>query len=324
MDSLNRLTDRFMWLISPLTILTGLLLGDRISSLSFLSRYVFMLLTFSGAVGMRIGDFTGVFRKPRPLITFLVFCKVLIPLSLAYIVKLVLPGNESAVLGFALVIAGPVAVSSFIWTAVYGGNGALTLSIVMLDSLITPLTMPLFTHLVAGTAVEGGTSDLIGSLVLLVIVPMVIGVGANELSKGAIKKKFGSGFRLMGKAALVIALILGTSKVSTSAAALRPSDWKLAACALGTICVSVLASYLVSRLFGLPTDEVASLTTAGGTKNNTASLVLATSLFSPQCAVPVVLVILLQSPVLSTLGRLLFPEKKTAADPAIEQEAEKE
>lgn len=320
-----------MWAITPAGLIIGLLLGDRISSFAFLGEYLFMVLTFSGAVSMQARDFANVMKHPKDILVFLIVGKAVIPLSCVFLIKLAMPDAPEYALGYALVLTGPVAVSSFIWSGIYAGNASLTMTIVMVDTLITPLSMPFFVKMASGATIAIDAGAMIISLCRIVLIPMVIGVAANEISGNKLKSEHGACFSALGKAALISSLVLNSSKISNAAASLRLSDWPLVAAAILAVAFSLIGGYLICLLMGIRSDNAVSLTMGCGLKNNTASLVIATTSFSPATAIPVFFIIMFQQITCSGVSALLFGDRikeaqclrKAAAEAEAEGEAGK-
>ena len=71
---------RFM----PLLPLAGLLLGFFLPGVFFHMRpwtsWLIGLMTFSGALRLRVAEFGGVIRNPLPILIFFVFARILMPL----------------------------------------------------------------------------------------------------------------------------------------------------------------------------------------------------------------------------------------------------
>lgn len=322
----NSASSRLMWAITPAGLIIGLLLGDRISSFAFLGEYLFMVLTFSGAVSMQARDFANVMKHPKDILVFLIVGKAVIPLSCVFLIKLAMPDAPEYALGYALVLTGPVAVSSFIWSGIYAGNASLTMTIVMVDTLITPLSMPFFVKMASGATIAIDAGAMIISLCRIVLIPMVIGVAANEISGNKLKSEHGACFSALGKAALISSLVLNSSKISNAAASLRLSDWPLVAAAILAVAFSLIGGYLICLLMGIRSDNAVSLTMGCGLKNNTASLVIATTSFSPATAIPVFFIIMFQQITCSGVSALLFgdriKEAQSLGEAAAEAEAE--
>jgi predicted Na+-dependent transporter len=75
---------------------------------------------------------------------------------------------------------------------IFRGDGALTLAIILLDTILAPFVVPFTTKVLLGTTVVFDSSGMAFSLIAMVVVPTVIGVALNELSKGSVPKMVGS------------------------------------------------------------------------------------------------------------------------------------
>jgi len=309
-ESLNRIEDKLMWLVAPLGVVIGLLLGDSISSAAYLGKYIFMILTFSGAISMQAREFLNVLKHPKAIITFLVAGKIVSPLICTLLIKLIMPDMPESVLGYILVLTGPIAVTSFIWSGIYKGNGSLALTLIMLDTIITPFSMPLYTSLLSGQHVEIDVLSMMLSLVELVVLPMAVGIGANELSGNKLKTKYSIYFKPIGKLALFVALVLNCCKVRDAVTSLTWSDWTIVVSAFIVVIVSFFIGYLACRMLKIEQDRTVTVTFCCGLKNNTASLVIATSFFSSEAALSVVMLILFQQVICSWLGTWIFQSRK--------------
>jgi tagaturonate reductase len=51
-------------------------------------------------------------------------------------------GDTDTVAGFVLLYSGPTAVAGFIWVSILGGDPALCLTLILIDSLLSPLVTP--------------------------------------------------------------------------------------------------------------------------------------------------------------------------------------
>lgn len=305
-DRLNKTEDKIMWLVAPCGVLIGLILGNRIQNLAFLGSYMFMIMTFTGAISMEAREFLNVMKHPKALVVYFFVVKLFIPFFCTMITRLILPGMEETIFGFILIFTGPIAVTSFIWSGIHKGDGSLALTLIMLDTIITPLSMPLYTKLLLGTSIAIDSGKMMLSLLQLVVIPMILGIGANRISRNKLKNIYSPYFKPVGKLAMVLSLIFSCCKIGDEVAMLKASDWPMAATAILSVAVSALVGYSAARLIKLDRSQVVTLTFTSGLRNNTASLLIAITLFSAKAALPVVILILFQQTIMSWLGAMLF------------------
>ncbi|MCZ1269526.1 bile acid:sodium symporter family protein, partial [Paenibacillus tundrae] len=67
LQALNVRLNRIMPLITPISIIIGVLCGSLLSSYTFLSPWLFAFMTFAGSISLGIRDFVNVLKKPFPL-----------------------------------------------------------------------------------------------------------------------------------------------------------------------------------------------------------------------------------------------------------------
>lgn len=308
-EALNSFLDRRMWLAVPLAVLAGVALGPRIASFAFLGQYFFMLLTLTGAMTMEAREFGVAIRHPKPILVYLGLGRTVAPVLCVLAARLVLGDRPEAVAGYVLVVVGPVAVASMIWTGIFKGDERLTLTLLLIDTLLTPLYMPFAARLLMGASVDFGMKAMALSLLKMVIAPMVVGVGANELSGNRIKTRGAVWLKPIGKLSLVCATVLNSSTVHSKVAALRPGDWTLLLASALIIAISVSFGWLSGKIFRTGDEDTVSLTVGTGMKNNTASLLLANSLFTAEASLSCVVHIILQQVLIALLGKLFFRKR---------------
>lgn len=309
-EKLNKIIERFMWAIAPAGIITGVLLGDSISALRGTGVYFFAFMTFTGSISMKVSDFSRVLKHPKNVGIFLIINHILITILGVFLGKLFFGESIATVEGIALVLGGPVAVTSFMWTSVYKGDSPLSLTLILIDTLITPIVLPLTMRLTFGTTIEMNTSSLMLSLCWMVVLPVLLAVAVNELSHGKVSSKAGIYLKPFGKVALFFALVANSSSVSDDIMAIRMSDIGILFFCLFLTIAGFCTAYFSSGLFGLSRKCRITLTFAGGMRNTSAALVVAVTFFSPAAGVPVILTILFQQLCSAIFSNIFLSEKK--------------
>ncbi len=93
--------------------------------------------------------------------------------------------------GLILGAAIPTGISSFVWVNIYKGNTALTLAIILIDTILAPFAVPGIMSLLVGADVQLDTWAMMQSLFWMIVVPSLIGMVLNEWTKGKIKQVWG-------------------------------------------------------------------------------------------------------------------------------------
>ncbi len=196
---------------------------------------------------------------------------------------------QEIVLGLAVVAAMPVAASSTAWAQNADGNLALSLGLLLVSTLFSPLAALVILHT---------TGTVMGSIGMPAIAPLVSQLVIN----------------------LAILLVLNYANASLALPSVlsRPEPLTLVfvtALTLGLAVVSIGAALLVSRLHDVDAPERASLLFAMGMRNNGAGLVLvATAMAQPGSALlPIIVYNLIQHLTAAVVDRFVVGPRDEAS-----------
>src|SRR6202045_1100694 len=96
---LNRQLEKIMPLITPTSVLIGVLLGSHLSGFSYLSPWLFAFMTFSGSLSSNFKEFVKVVSQPFPLITTLFILHIIMPLLAMGLGHLTFSGDTLTITG---------------------------------------------------------------------------------------------------------------------------------------------------------------------------------------------------------------------------------
>ncbi|MDQ0194475.1 bile acid:sodium symporter family protein [Paenibacillus wynnii] len=309
LNALNRRLEKAMPLITPVSVLIGVLLGSYLSGYAYLSTWIFAFITFSGSISSNVRDFFTVIRRPVPLILTMLILHVLIPLLALVFGHVFFTGDDFTITGLVLAVAIPTGISSFIWVSIYKGNTVLTLAIILVDTLLSPLIVPLTLSLLVGANVEMDSGAIMKSLFVMVVLPSILGMLLNEWTRGQIKVKWGPRLSPFSKLGMGVVVAINGSVVAPY---LRSFDSRLlliSAVILTLACSGYATGFLTAKLLRWDQDIVVAMTFNGGMRNISAGAVLAVSYFPAPVAVPVVLGMLFQQLTASLWGYILAQRK---------------
>lgn len=279
LSTFNAASDKAMPVITPIGVVVGLALGSRIAAYKGWGTFFFACITFIGALQISFSQVAKALRRGRTIGMVLVCTHVLIPLTVKALASLAFPSSPSYVTGFILLSSIPIAVTSFLWTTIHAGDGALALALILLDSLLSPLLTPLTVHLLADSSVKLDFQGIIISLLYMIVIPSLLGMLVIVLHVASLSGT-------LTFSAVYVPLIL----------------MNLVVIALGFVLIYSLGRYVLHE----DRASVVSMTFTGGMRNISAALVLATSYFRAETALPVVIGILLQQTFVGFLGARLF------------------
>jgi tagaturonate reductase len=232
------------------------------------------------------------------------------PLLVYFISKFIFGADPDTVSGFVLLYAVPTAILGFIWTSIFRGNYALALTLILLDSVLAPIMVPATIRLLVGTSVNINVSGMIIALIFMVVIPTILGVSMNELSRGKIPNYFSPWFNPLAKVCIFVVVAANSAAVAPQLRLDNLQIWLIfAVCSaisvLGFICGKLTG--LVGKLTGKLNQETqATILFAVGLKNISAALTLAIEFFPAAVALPAVMGILFQQTNAAIMGRIFL------------------
>ena len=247
-------------------------------------------LLFNAGLGVRTAELSSLSRKPWLLIAGAA-TNVAAPLVFIAGVSVLMflwsnaDEAQQILTGLALVASMPIAGASTAWAQNANGNLALSLGLILLSTLSSPVLSPLALH-AAGFLTTGDYSEdlheLAGSsagsfLGVWVILPSLLGIATHRILGGRLAAHLSPYMKIVNS---IVLLLLNYSNASLSLPGLiAQPDFDYVAVMLMIVvllCFSMFgAGYLLSRAFRAERKAMASLIFGLGMNNNGAGLVLA-------------------------------------------------
>ena len=182
LDNLNKQLTKLMPILTPLSLIIGVLIADIGSQLTFLVSWLFAFMTFAGSLTLNFNSLTSFIKYPYVILLTIAVLHIVMPLW-AYLLSTLVFDDHLLTIGFILSVAVPTGVTSFIWVSISHGNKALCLSIILIDTLLAPIIMPLVVHLAIGESINIDTSSLILDLLWMIVLPSVLAMILNQYKK---------------------------------------------------------------------------------------------------------------------------------------------
>lgn len=262
---------------------------------------ILTLLMFDLGLTLRLGDFVKVFRNPRPIAVALVGQLVLLPLlalGLAMLFKL----PPVFFIGLVLIACCPGGSSSNVFSRLAGGDVALSVTLTALSSVITLVTIPFImawtTSLVGETAgISLPVGNLIGQNLLLMLLPVLLGIGLNYIwPKGAEKVD-----RVLAKLAFPLLLVLITVFYVQHRVTILDHIGTLGLCVTLLILLAIGCSALLSHLVKNDARQRRTVVIEVGMQNAAQAIAIASSplvFANEEMAIPAILYSLMMNIVL--------------------------
>lgn len=286
--------SNFMPLLAPLSVLAGVVFATPLTSAVFLVPWIFAAITLVGSLSSNFTDLKQVLRHPLPLFVCFAVLHVVTPLIAWGAGKLMFPNDALTVTGIVLVFVIPTGVMSFLWVSMFKGNIALTLSLILLDTLLSPIIVPLSLEWLVGAEVAIDLAAMMQGLLWMIVLPSLLGMAFNQFARQSAVKKWRQRLSPFSKLMLCTVIMLNGSVVAPY---FRMLDLHL----LGVIGamfvlanIGYLCGWLAAKLFRWERGTTIALTMNGGMRNISAGAVLAMSYFPPAVTLPVVACMLFQ------------------------------
>lgn len=310
---LNKQLEKIMPLITPTSVVLGVLLSAYIKDFSYLIPWIFAFMTFVGSLNSNFKSLSDVVRHPLPILAAMVLLHLLMPLWAWGVGHIAFQGDILTITGIVLSMVIPTGVTSVIWVSIYKGNIPLTLSIILIDTILSPVIVPYCLSILIGEKVEMDFLGIMQGLVGMIVLPSLLGMLLNQYVKRNITKKLSTILAPFSKISLGIVVMLNGAIVAPY---LKDVNVKLISITVMVFFIAAtgyLFSFLIGKLIRSDRDTVVSLTFSGGMRNISAGAVIAVTYFSPAVAVPVVVGMLFQQVLASFAGYLLarYYNKKT-------------
>ncbi|MDR2257589.1 MAG: hypothetical protein LBE14_00415 [Treponema sp.] len=303
---INQWLEWMMPVLTPSGIVLGFLLPGIFIRLRPLVPLLFSIMTLSGSLKLTVRELGQTVKSPLAIGLFFLSTHILMPLAALFFSSLVFRGDADTVAGYVLLYSAPTAVSGFIWVAIFRGDNALCLTLILLDTLLAPLVVPGTVSLLLGAQVPIDISGIAVSLILMVVIPTVLGVGINELSRGKIPGLVCPYLNPLAKLCMVTMIAANTSPVAPRIRLDDPKVWLTAAMCI----VLAVTGYVLSRLTGgagrLKPEKRITLFFSAGLRNISAATTIAIDFFPAAAAMPCLLGIVFQQVTAAFMGKFLL------------------
>ncbi|BBN97880.1 bile acid:sodium symporter family protein [Sporolactobacillus terrae] len=309
---LNRLIGKWMPLLTPISVVTGIGFSYYLHPLSFIVPWLFAFMTFTGSLRSDFRTLGHSFFHPKYILLALFVLHLMTPLWAWSISHLFFSDEPLMNTGFTLAAVIPTGVTSVMWVALYKGNIPMTLSVVLIDTLLSPIIVPFSIALFVSQKIHLPIHSLIVGLLLMVVIPTVVGMLINEWTLPSFTDKLSDKLSPFSRLTLPLMIAINSAPLAPY---LKSMDWHLVKIAGTILFISIsgfLFCWLLVALFHLPKDDAISFVFTGGMRNISTGTVIAISFFPPPVAIPVVMGMLFQQTLAGLNGLFIkyFGNKK--------------
>jgi bile acid:Na+ symporter, BASS family len=306
LKEMNQKLEKAMPLITPVSVLIGVLLSIWLKPFADVVPWIFGFMTFAGSLGSSLRELKKVLLHPLPLCVLLLILHVLMPFVAWAIGHLAFSGDPMTITGLVLGMVIPVGITSFIWVAIYQGNVALALSVILIDTFLSPFIVPYSLAFFVGAKVHMDILAMMNGLFWMVVFPSIAGMVLNHLTKGKVKETWGPRFAPFTKMGLGLVVAINSAVVAPYLVHVNLKLVEIGFIVLIIAALGYWVSWMIALLFHWERDLIVSMVFSGGMRNISAGAVLAVAYFPPAVAVPVVVAMLFQQLLASLYGHFLY------------------
>lgn len=293
LDRINIVLQKYIAVLTLLSLLCGVIFDGYLKHLIFIVPYIFAFMTFSGSIHMKFRDFR-IFLEAKGTILYCMFILHVVMPAISYVIASTLFDDQLLVIGFVMLMTVPTGVTSLIWISIGRGDVALGIAVILLDTLLAPVIIPFVLHLVSGTTVEIDTFSLVIGLILMIVVPTIIAILLNELTKGKFPEWIGNRLSPFSKIALFLIVLINGSAIGSYVKDMDLELLKIIAVVFVIVVIGYIVSIGSSYLMQHSYARHVSMTFLGGMRNISTGVIVATTYFPPKVAMPVAFGMLFQ------------------------------
>lgn len=283
--------------------------GDNLNSLRGAVPWMFGYMTFVTALKTSWNDLGVIFKKPLPLVCLVMLQHIIMPIIASFLSHLLFAGRQDLILGYILMAALPIGVTAVIWTGLGKGDVALSLTAATVDTLLSPIMVSGILLLFAGQMAHIDYSSLVRGLVFMIVIPSMLGLTINNISRGTFYGRNISWLGLPSFFSMCAVITINVGMAQKSAAEMFAKAPLIVMLTLAMTLIGFITGYLLAKLFKFKDGAVISSVYCSGIRNTSVGLVLAIGHFPVEASIPVLVAMIFQQPIAAVAQRLMNRNK---------------
>jgi len=297
-DGFNALFENWLFACVFLFMVAGWYLAPHTSLASGRTMVppLFAFMTWLTSLKCSWREIGRIAANPGPVLVVLCLLHLGVTFFGWGIGRLLYSGHDDIIAGFVLCGAIPIGVTSAIWTGLAGGDVALALAAVTIDTLLSPIVVPAVILLFLGQSIKLNLTAIMLDLLKMIVLPSLVGLTMHDLSGGSLYPRVKPFLGPFANLALGLVVAINVATTRQTIVTLDISLGFLLAVILLVVAFGYVAGALVPRKLGYDRKTTAAVTYSVGIRNLSAGLVIALGHFPTLTIVPVVVSMLFQQP----------------------------
>jgi predicted Na+-dependent transporter len=307
--AVNRFYERRMIFFIPASLVLGFLFYRWFDSWAVAVPYLFAYITFVMALDCNARQLVHTLRFPIPILLTLLLVHGAAPYLAFQLGRLLFGEGSPYIIGLVLFTVIPLGVSSVIWVKMVGGKIPLTLSLIIIDSLLSPFVVPWLVHLYFGESISFDTTKVMLDLMKIIVIPTLLGVAMNGLTQGRALQWTGFVASPLSKLAFSMVVLINAAVIAPLVHTFKADLLLLITASVTIILAGYALGWLGARYLGDPAI-IRTMTYTAGIKNISLGIVIGIAYFEPKAVIPIVLTILIQQPMATLMFQIFNKSSK--------------
>lgn len=294
---LHAFTSRTFAAIVALAVVAGLVVRGPWEAVLPYRGPLLAFNVFAVSVGISWRDLSGLRRLGRFAAGLYGVMFLVTPAVAVAVGRLWLRDDPALAQGLLLLASMPAGAMAAVWTGLLGGNTGLSLTAVGLTTLTCGVVTPLVLQLFGGAVLAVRVDSLARNLAVNVALPALAGVLAGNRWPQAFRRaRPWMGLALQLSIVAIVGATAFEEKPMLSSPAAQPVLARLVALCAGYLLGLMGLGSLASRALSADPADRISLTLSVALRNNNAAVLLAAAYLSSRAALPSIVMLLIQQP----------------------------
>ena len=304
--------------LEPLIIFSAIIIGLLLSNINIIAQNtdylinIFLCLMLFGVfLEVPLSELKDSFKNHKYTTTSLLINFIWTPLFGYFIGNLFLKGNIDILIGFFMLILTPCTDWYLVFTNIAKGDVKLNLSILPINLIVQIVLLPIYLIIFFSTTNTLDYMQLINSLVVVIIIPLLAASLVKIISNNSIKEKITNTFSNFETIFLALAVVCIFASQANLLFTNLDSVLPIFIPLILFFTVNFTIDYLISKKITFTYEEYASLTMTTLARNSPLALAIAINSFPTHELIAIALVIgpLIELPVLYIVSQICLKLK---------------
>ena len=304
--------------LEPLIIFSAIIIGLLLSNITIIAQNtdylinIFLCLMLFGVfLEVPLSELKDSFKNHKYTTTSLLINFIWTPLFGYFIGNLFLKGNIDILIGFFMLILTPCTDWYLVFTNIAKGDVKLNLSILPINLIVQIVLLPIYLIIFFSTTNTLDYMQLINSLVVVIIIPLLAASLVKIISNNSIKEKITNTFSNFETIFLALAVVCIFASQANLLFTNLDSVLPIFIPLILFFTVNFTIDYLISKKITFTYEEYASLTMTTLARNSPLALAIAINSFPAHELIAIALVIgpLIELPVLYIVSQICLKLK---------------